>query len=193
MSHISVDLLNLYQTYFGKPYTINPENYNSWANDRTTHLGIPLSKQNSVGREIFLPVRLWLNTAENIEIDCCTIRVTSKKTIIRTAVSERVGTIKEQFNVGDYVFNIKGVLIGVNRSFPDQQIRFLKDLYESKQKVELHNALTEIFLTELSEENRCPVAIESLEFPEREGGSIWHKPFSLVCETDFADTLIYTE
>lgn len=198
-----VNIQDIYNSYFQKPYTINgngksvtskqfdkiPDNVynNSTISPNKTLKGIDLSKFVG-GMEVFLPIQFWKSQQLFLEIHCCTIRITSKKTIIRTTVSERVGTIKEQFNVGDYIFTIKGVLIGKDRKFPDEKILQLKELYETTDSVELHNALTELFMT-----GSRRIAIESIEFPEVEGGSKYHRPFVLTCESDFVDTLEIAE
>lgn len=193
MAHLLVNIQGIYNTYFQPPYKVNDnresvvvEEYGKIEqkqNSNKTIKGIELSKFVG-GREVFLPVQFWKSHQLFLEILCCTIRITSKKTIIRTPVSERTGTVKEQFNVGDYIFTIKGVLIGEKRNFPDEKILQLKELYETTDSVELHNALTELFMT-----GSRRIAIESLEFPEVQGGSKHHRPFVLTCESDFVDTL----
>lgn len=197
MSHLIVDITGIYNTYFQSPYKVNDNREASIIEEygkieqksviEKSIKGIELSKFVG-GREVFLPVQFWKSQKLFLEIHCCTIRITSKKTIIRTAVSERIGTIKEQFNIGDYIFTIKGVLIGENRSFPDEKILQLKELYETTDNVELYNALTELFMT-----GSRRIAIESLEFPEVQGGSKHHKPFVLTCESDFVETLEIAE
>jgi hypothetical protein len=194
MAHLITTLEGIYNTYFQSPYKVNDnreaaiiEEYgkippNENPNSKTVK-GIELTKYIG-GREVFLPVQFWKSQQLYLEIHCCTVRITSKKTIIRTAVSERTGTIKEQFNVGDYLFTIKGVLIGNNRTFPDEKILKLKDIYETTDTVELYNALTELFMT-----SSRRVAITDIDFPEKQGGSKYHRPFTLTCESDFVDTL----
>ena len=197
MSHISIDIRNLYSTYFGKPYKVSeqnsspefispymvPEQWQDFTADRRTLNNQPISIRKSTGVEVFLPVELWVSDRLNLTIECATIRVTNKKTIVRTAVSERRGTIKEQFNVGDYIFNIKGVLIGEHNRLPDEKISTLKEIYENDQPVFLRNAFAELFMP------NTRIAIESLEFPEVIGKSIAHRPFTMVCESDFVNTL----
>jgi len=197
MAHLIVNIQDIYNTYFQKPYTVNDnrqaailEQYEKLTpKDRAniTIQGIPLIEYYN-GREVFLPVHFWMSKVDYLAIYCCTIRVTSKKTIIRTAVSERVGTIKEQFSIGDYIFTIKGVLIGDDGTFPDDKVLKLKQLYEATVPVELHNAMAELFMTDSRR-----VAIESIEFPEVQGGSKHHRPFILTCESDFVDTLEIAE
>lgn len=197
MAHLLVNIKDVYNTYFQKPYTVNdnrnsltPVEYEKIAQKATngrTRKGTDLYKKVG-GIDVFLPVTLKKDKDFELEILCCTIRITSKKTIIRTAVAERVGTIKEQFNVGDYIFTIKGVLIGKERTFPDSEILQLKELYETTDSVELHNAFAELFMT-----GSRRVAIESIEFPDVQGSSEYHRPFVLTCETDFVDNLIITD
>lgn len=197
MAHLITNIENIYNTYFQPSYKVNdnrepliPEEYGKIEqkprNEKTIK-GIELSKYVN-GVEVFLPIQFWKSQQLFLEILCCTIRITSKKTIIRTAVSERVGTIKEQFNVGDYIFTIKGVLIGDKRTFPDEKILKMKEIYETTDSVELYNAMTELFMT-----GSRRIAIESLEFPEVQGGSKHHRPFVLTCESDFVDSLEIVE
>ncbi len=192
MSSVSTDILQVYNTYFQKPYHVGKSDttvvvapYQLAKKD--TELsnrinGIDI-KEKINGVEVFLPVTLK-NDLHTLKIACATIRVTNKKTIIRTAVSERIGTIKEQFQVGDYVFTIKGVLISETREFPTLEVQKLKALFESRTSVYLENAYAEQFMPG---ENR--IVIESMEFPELEGKHIRFRPFVLVCETDYVDSL----
>lgn len=193
MAHLITNIENIYNTYFQPPYKLNDnreplvlEEYGKLPLKNKSDItikGIHLTKQ-LMGVEVFLPVLFRKSDEDFLEVACCTIRVTSKKTIVRTAVSERVGTIKEQFNVGDYIFTIKGVLIGRDRTFPDDKILQLKEIYETTERVELHNAMTELFM-----EGSRRIAIESIEFPEVQGGSKHHRPFVMTCESDFVDSL----
>jgi len=204
MSHLLVNLKDIYNTYFQSGYKVKqptvadaPDEYSSADIPKKdtsykTVFDIPITKSRDdmLGREVFLPVLFRKSQQDFLEIHCCTIRTTSKKTIVRTAVSERVGTVKEQFNIGDYIFTIKGVLIGKNRNFPDDEISKLRELYETTDNVELHNALAELFMTGSGSRR---IAIESIEFPEVQGKDMHHRPFVMTCETDFIDTLIISE
>lgn len=197
MPHLIVNVKDIYNSYFQSPYMVNEsrqaavlEEYSKLKSKPTsdkTVKGIELSKLVG-GVEVFLPVQFWKSQQLFLEIHCCSIRITSKKTIVRTAVSERIGTIKEQFNVGDYLFSLKGVLIGDDRTFPDKKLLQLKELYETTETVELYNAMSELFMS-----GSRRIAIESLEFPEVQGGSKHHRPFTLTCESDFVDNLILVD
>lgn len=197
------DLEKLYKTYFGNPpYYV--DDFYTTENRKTEEVvyggikqnprpkgtvvyakQIPLNKVGFYGQDIWHPVTFWWTTLKQIEIEACTIRVNSVKQIIRTQVSERKGSVKEQFSIGDYKFTIKGFLIGKNRQFPQAQIELLKELYETSMPVQLYGGYPELFLAESPR-----VVIDSLEFPEVEGKNYWIRPFSLTCESDFIQDLI---
>lgn len=196
---ITLNLLEIYKDVFGEPYKLSNLGISTSSVDQYQPIpskasqqkfildsGLPLLAKNNYGKDIFAPIQFYKNSQNYLEISCASIRVNSKKTIVKTAVSERFGTVKELFNVGDYQFTIKGVLIGKNRQFPDDQILKLKELYETVETVELFNAYAELFMNKASRK----IAIESLEFPEVIGKSIHIKPFVIVAESDFIDTLI---
>lgn len=193
-----IDLRDIYNTYFQKPYQVSKTDtaaevaeykniaskYKNVTQDQVFN-GIPVSKISEItGREVFLPVELRSANGKNVTVDCATIRITYKNTIVRTPLSERRGTVKEQYSGGDYVFTIKGVLISINRKMPDVDIDLLKDIATNEAQVTLNNALAEIFMPGSNN-----VSVESLEFPEQEGKNIRMKPFVLVCETDVIETL----
>ena len=203
MANNAFDLYKLYQTTFGgnayfiennkekkgsdaflNLFQIAESDRNKYSLDYTTKQ-IALNKKSTLGKDIWFPITFWLNTKEAIEIEACTIGVNLTKTIVKTAVSERKGTVKEQFNIDDYRFNIKGFLIGKNRFFPEDQITALKNLFETQEPVYLKGGYPELFL-----EENAQVVITSLDFPEVEGKSPFIRPFSLMCESDYIQDLI---
>ncbi len=203
MSNNAFDLYKLYQTTFGGNgyflkeneqkkgsdaflnfFQVPQSDRNKYSIDYTTKQ-IALNKKSTLGKDIWCPITFWLNTKEAIEIEACTIGVNLSKQIIKTAVSERKGTVKEQFNIDDYRFNIKGFLIGKNRFFPEDQIAALKTIFETNEPVYLKGGYPELFL-----ESNAQVVITSLDFPEVEGKSPFIRPFSLMCESDYIEDLI---
>lgn len=189
-----IDLQNIYNSYFQPKYAIQKTQQGSEVpaygmiptkvDNSVTVLGNSISKKNALGIEVFLPITLKVSETLKLTIDCCTIRVTGKKTIIRTPVSERKGSVKEQFNIEDYQFSVKGVLIGENQKFPDDQIIMLRKIFESDQPVKIENALAELFLDQSNQ-----IAISEYEFQETEGRTLRHKAFTFTAESDFIDTL----
>lgn len=181
MAHLVTNILELYKTYFQQFY-VEPKT----EIDTSTSRFDTAYKERLKGIEVFLPIHLS-NGEYQIDIACATIRVQGEKTIVRTPVSERTGTVKEMFNIGDYKFSIKGVLIAADRSkvMPDDEMFTLRQLFESTSPVELNNALTDLFM----DENRN-VVITSLEFPDVEGKELRIRPFTMECETDCVTDLI---
>jgi hypothetical protein len=197
------DIQDLYKTYFqNQPYFIKPKGSEDTKTETIMYSGIPqntnpkgniiytskqiaLNKIGLYGKNIWSPIKFWKSDKEVIEIEACTVAVNLSKTIIRTAVSERRGTVKEQFAIDDYKFTIKGFLIGKNRSFPEDQINMIKDIFETNEPVELHGGYPELFLDE-----SCRVAIATLDFPDVQGKAHWIRPFNLTCESDYIQDLI---
>jgi hypothetical protein len=193
------DIFNLYKSVFGSsPYFVKetigqPEviKFDIPDSDRNKYSldyslkQIAFNKKSMLGKDIWFPVTFWVSDSLNIEIEACTVGVNLSKTIVRTAVSERKGTVKEQFNIDDYRFTIKGMLIGKNRLFPEDQIAALKSIFEQNEPVFLKGGYPEIFL-----EDNAQVVITSLDFPEVEGKSPYIRPFSLMCESDYIEDLI---
>lgn len=190
-----IDLQSIYNTYFQKPYTISGtsegtplpvfDSISSKSDDSYTKMGTQVKVVSELlGREVFLPVTLKVSDSIKITIDCCTIRATSQKTIIRTAVSEREGTVKEQFNIGDWVFDIKGVLIGKDGKLPDDQIDLLNQIYKSTLSVDIENALADLLLGA-----SVRVIVNEPEITGPNGSSMKHIPFTLKVESDFVETL----
>lgn len=166
-------------------YTITAENPRPKGSIDYSSKSIAFNKIGAYGQAIWFPVELWKSNKKIIEIEACTVAVNLSKNIIRTAVSERKGTIKECFAIEDYRFTIKGFLIGKNRAVPEDQIQQLKDWFETTEPIELHGGYPEIFLDE-----SCRVAVSALDFPEVQGKAPWIRPFSMIVETDYIQDLI---
>ncbi|WP_291122792.1 DUF6046 domain-containing protein [Flavobacterium sp. UBA6046] len=202
MSNI-YDLQALYKSQFGfsayhiKPkseetpierdifYSIPLENPRPKGSIDYSSKNIALNKKGLYGQDIWFPIELWKSGRKIIEIEACTVGVNLVKEIIRTQVSERKGRVKECFAIDDYKFNIKGFLIGKNRLFPEDQIQYLKDWFETTEPIELHGGYPELFLDE-----SCRVAITALDFPEVQGKAVWVRPFTMTVETDYIQDLI---
>ncbi len=197
------DLQDLYKTYFHKsPYYISKKDSEKPVTQDIVYSGIPendrrkgsidystkqiaLNKIGAYGQDIWFPIEFWKSTEKVLEIEACTVAINLSKTIIKTAVSERKGSVHEVFGIDDYKFTIKGFLIGKNRFFPEEQINKLKEIFETTEPVSLHGGYPELFLDE-----SCRVIIATLDFPEVQGKSPWIRPFNLTCESDFIQDLI---
>ncbi|WP_407479981.1 DUF6046 domain-containing protein [Elizabethkingia anophelis] len=204
------DLNNLYKEYFGKsPFYVGAQgevtqNINSLniPKNETPRGMIHYNKNNinfnkigKYGQDIWFPVELRGQKGTgvdleiiNIVLDACTTAVNLTKTVIRTAVSERKGTVKEMVNVDDYKFTVRGFLIGKNRRVPEGGIQTLKELFESTKPVTMHGGYPEMFLDET-----CQVVISTLEFPETQGTQHWIRPFIMTIESDFINDLEFNK
>ena len=218
MSHIAIDLQRLYNKYFGQPYLIKNtppaagegDGYRV-SMDARLEKTISTAKGSSVktefeGKPVWLPVTLCDLDAlkqengtrtfgfERLLLPYCTIAITGKKTIVRTPLSQRRGTVKELYSVEDYEIDIKGFVINKERNFPEEEITILKHIFESRQSIGLDNALTNIFLTDESVFSKtntsCRAAVVSLDFPQTSGESVWIRPFSMKCESDSVFDLV---
>lgn len=200
MSTIAFDLEQLYQrTFGGRPYKVPSEQIThpqeagyviTGTNNAVSQLSGSALIENYLGKEIWLPTRflgLNINSFQRSELflPYTVIRISGKKTIVKTPMAERQGTVKELYSTDDYAISIKGFLIDdTNRLWPDQELNALKYLWEIQQAVYLDNALTNIFL---NKDQR--VVIESFDLPEVEGGRKHVRPFSLQLESDSIFTL----
>lgn len=177
----NTDLQQIYRTYFNEPYVV-PQ-----AEERveTSRLGTPYMTK-MYGRDVFLPVSLYAGEGMRMDIECATINVSGSKNVVKTQLSERRGTVKEVFTIDDYTFNISGVLIARDGRWADDQITMLRDLYETATAVELHNALSDIFLQESKR-----ICITSLSFYNSGGRikDVRHVPFQLTALSDYVETL----
>lgn len=201
---VIIDLGKLFaNTFGGKPYHIQeqsekptegtPYQISGASAEQLVTSNGSLIKEKVNGVDIWFPVRFY-NAGDNIPIaylPYSVVRITGKKNIVKTPVMYRKGTVKEQYNIEDYSISIKGFLIGENGQFPEADIDSLKDLFELKRSVQIDNAITNIFLNDpgLSRYEQQRVVIESLDFPEVEGGRINVKPFTMQLESDFVFTL----
>jgi len=200
MSFMLFDLQQLYrQTFGGRPYQIgneqgSPELTPFVIDGQNTSLTQVSGSQlvgDYLGKEIWLPIKfIGLDASlfgmSELMLPYSVIKISSKKTIVKTELAERKGTVKELFSVEDYNMQIKGFVIdeSPNRIWPEQELITLRTLYELNEAVQLDNALTNIFL---DKDQR--VVIESLELPEVEGGRKHIRPFSMTLESDSIFTL----
>lgn len=180
MSSITYDLDQLYSRTFGsKPYRV----LESQA-DVSQLSGSALTADH-FGKLIWLPIKFVnLNAdifgATELLLPYCVISMTAKKTIVKTPMVERKGTVKELYSADDYQISIKGFVIDdTQRTFPEKELTILRKLYDLQEAIQLDNALSNIFL-----DKDTRVVIEGLNLPEVEGGKKHIRPFSFSLESD---------
>jgi|RhiMetdeSRZDD1v2_1073273.scaffolds.fasta_scaffold04435_21 uncharacterized protein DUF6046 len=199
MSTIAFDLEQLYRrTFGGRPYKVAGLSTESAeqrliineVNNKVTHtpLGSTLREMISEDKEIWLPTRFLKDDLSlHLSLPYSVVKISGKKTIVKTPMAERQGTVKELYSTDDYSISIKGFIIDENRVWPEDEVNKLKSLFELQTAVLLDNALTNIFLGRL--EGAQKVVIESLELPEVEGGRKHVRPFNMQLESDSIFTL----
>jgi len=185
MSLFSVDLENIYRQTFGGSKPI----LNVKSADVTQLSGSALTAE-YLGKEIWLPVK-FVNVDESVFganevlLPYAVIKISGSKTIVKTPLAERQGTVKELYSVDDYAISIKGFVIDEeNRIWPEKELQVLKKLCDHQASIELDNALTNIFL---DKDQR--VTITKFDLPEVEGGGKHIRPFSMEIESDSVFTL----
>ncbi|WP_102980116.1 DUF6046 domain-containing protein [Chryseobacterium scophthalmum] len=161
----------------------------------SSHTGQSFNKSGKYGQDIWFPIVLkGHHIIENgklepiiLPIDICTISVNLVSTIIRTPVTERIGTVKEIISHDDYKFTIRGFLVSEDRTVPEKQILDLINLRKSTEEKTLHGGYPELFL-----DKTCRIVISDIDFPEAQGKNHWIKPFTLTCESDFITDLEFS-
>lgn len=207
MSLFVVNIDELFQAQFGsKPYKVPQVNAqpNQDSGFRvpgsapgSTAQNNKLLSTDSKGVDIWLPI--WFEDLPQeigdngtVYLPYAVISLTSRATIIRTPLSERKGSAKEQYNTEDYRIKIKGFFIDKeNRLFPEKDLKMLKQVHESGRSFKLVNALTDLFLIDptLPANEQQRVVMTSFDLPEVEGGRISYRPFVMELESDTVFTL----
>ena len=207
MSIINYDLIKLYERTFGsKPYKIPADDqseivvtgYDSIP--RNNHAIDAKQAMFSDGghklMEMYKQREIWLPT-KFIELDAtsfpdgefylpfCAVKITGKKTIVKTPMAERQGTVKELYSIDDYVITLKGFFIDINnRIWPEDDLQALKKVYETNAAITIENALVDTILGKETQ-----VVMVSFELPEVEGGRKHVRPFNIQLESDSIFTL----
>ena len=217
MGSLIVDIEELYHRIFGvKPYyKVNVpqyEEHNGYTQYRelipyrkTEKMrnpgSAPIEAKDAFGVDVWLPVEFYnlpngIGENNRLKLYYTTIKITGKATIVRTALAERKGTVKELYNIEDYKITIRGFFIDKQyRSLPFEDLMNLKKLHEAGQSFSIWNALTDIFLLDSSNPNleQQQVVITSFELPEEVKGRKSLRPFVMELESDNIFTLEMTD
>jgi hypothetical protein len=196
MSTISFDVEKLYEQIFGgKLYQIPPTGIGKDPKEepsiikRTASRKYVLSEK-YLNREIWLPTRLAELNIEDFNrsefyLPYCAVKISGKKTIVKTPLAERQGTVKELYSIDDYSINLKGFFIDhKNRLFPEEDLDVLRQVFEVRGSFSIDNALINIMFGK-----EVKVVMESFELPEVEGGRKHVRPYNIQLETDSIFTL----
>ncbi len=179
----SFDLIKLFEQAFGvkmpeyqitdaNKAMLHPDGTQASFNPETLPKGkygsSPYFNQDALGRYYFMPAKLG-----DVDLQYPLIRIQGRKQIVETMLTERKGRVIEQISQDNYKIQIRGVMIGHDRNFPEEQIDLLRKLFETNQSIPLRSVLTDIFLAAGDR-----VVIEELNLPEVKGVE-YVKPYEL--------------
>src|SRR4051812_3501520 len=106
------------------------------------------------GRDVFMPM-----TIDGLKLPYVWISVRASKTIVETPMTERFGTVKELISINDYEFAVKGLVIGHDGRFPEDDIEALRDLFQKNRAVAVKSILTDIYLLSTTNKGQDYVVI----------------------------------
>jgi hypothetical protein len=103
--------------------------------------GSPFFDTDLNGMEHNIPVRI-----DGYLLPFAIITMNWKKTIIETAMPERGGSVNELISLDDYEFNIKGLFVNDDGSFPEQGIIDIRDIWLKNSSIEMRSVVSDIVL-----------------------------------------------
>lgn len=210
MAEISLSLADLFEQAFGyKTRAFEPRFHR--ANKRGQEqgkAGAPFYAKDALGHEYFMPVTISYpdtSTAssppsgvtgdsrsfaskKSWQLPYPVISIESAKTIVRTQLTERRGTVKEQINIADYQMTIRGMILDESE-FPEAAISTLRDIYERNTPLSIQCPLTDIFLLRPDRSGSDQVVISELKLPAA-GSSENVRPYELKLISDEVFNLI---
>jgi hypothetical protein len=128
--------------------------------------GVSIRTDSEKDIEIFMPI--WLSDADRNAMEYLlpntTMSLMNRKNIVTTTLVNRDGTVKEEISLGDWEINIRGILVGKENFYPDEEKQMLVSWYKEKKTFNIQNARTTICLGEDKK-----IVITELNFPEIKG------------------------
>ncbi|MCA2854710.1 MAG: hypothetical protein IM572_06275 [Chitinophagaceae bacterium] len=89
--------------------------------------------------------------------------VSRKKTIVKTHIKGKTGSVKEMIGSEDYEVTITGVITGENGQYPTQEVDQLKQFLDSNEPI---NVVSEF----LNNKGIFTIVIENFTLPQTAGG-----------------------
>lgn len=94
----------------------------------------------------------WLSAsaqgAEKFLLQNAVMTITNRKKIVTTELINRGGTVKEEISIGDWELTVKGLIVSNNRSYPEDEVQKLLNLYKKKSVLWVNNARTAMCMTD---------------------------------------------
>lgn len=82
------------------------------------------------------------NKIPQLDLGIALIDINQSKNIVMTSIQGRNGTIKEYVSDGDYVLNIKGVLVGFGQDvYPEDEVRQLRDFLNAPVSIQVSSTI----------------------------------------------------
>jgi len=164
MAGITFDIKDLFSIIWNYkalpfPFVFNPSSkvtheitdYNIPKGNRKTKTdrGEDLYGKNLLGVEVFMPVKLKDPIAKTeLQLENTLLDISLKKTIIETLLVNRQNCVKEIIAVEDWEINIKGIIVSADEqyynSYPDREVKKLRDMVYVGNALEIINALTDL-------------------------------------------------
>ena len=115
------------------------------------------------GRWYFMPVTLE-HKGKLLEIPFAVISISGEKTIVKTPMPGRRGSVKELISVDDAKISLTGLFMSADGSYPEAAVSEMNDLIQVNESIKLVSALSDLLL---DPEDR--VVIQSWDFPPTPG------------------------
>lgn len=111
----------------------------------------------------FMPVTI-VAAGKEYQLGHTIVSISGKKKLVETDMTERNGSVIELIHTGNYEIALRGIALGQNGEFPDEEIAILKDLYISNEPIGFRCALTDIYL---EADDSC--VIKGFDIPAKAG------------------------
>jgi hypothetical protein len=160
---ISLSLAEVFEEAFGR----RTEAYNFPPvadKKRFTDQGNAYYAVDAQGREYYMPVKLG-----DVQLSYPVVSWRVQNVIVETPLTERRGTVTELISIDNYIITIRGVIYSKDKSYPEKEVRQLRELVEKKEALSISSPMTDIILVQPDRAGYDKVVIRSLEMPEVRG------------------------
>lgn len=166
--------------YVGLPLWVPPETPDVFEKERDfklqkiphqdpyTQEGIPYYEAPG-GHLVFLPLYYWTFDEQGRKSNrqlfpLCTVSAAVSKLIVKTPLVGKNGSVKELIRSEDATFNVRGLCIGYDGTYPETAVSLIIALSQSNQSIEIAHPVVSKF-----SQGAMRVVIESMNFPENKG------------------------
>lgn len=102
--------------------------------------GMPLYEKSN-GRTLFMPV--WI---EDRLLPIARVAIGRRKLVVETPLAGKRGSVKELIRSDDYHITIQGLAFGHDKLWPEDEVAFLKSLFDLDRPVVIRSVITDMFL-----------------------------------------------